>query len=36
LFLVRSRREMWAAMGSKERKFIWMKLIFKRKSNLKP
>lgn len=35
LFLVRSMREMRVAMGSK-RKFTWMKLIFKRKSNLKP
>jgi hypothetical protein len=36
LFLVRRRREMWAAMESKERKFTWMKLMFERKSNLKP
>jgi hypothetical protein len=36
LFLVKRRREMWAAMESKERKFTWMKLMFERKSNLKP
>jgi hypothetical protein len=35
-FMVRSRREMWAAIGDKERKFQWLKLMFERRSNVKP
>jgi hypothetical protein len=35
-FIVRSRREMWAAIGDKERKFQWLKLMFERRSNVKP
>ena len=34
--LVRSRREMWAAIGDKKRKFQWLKLMFERRSNIKP
>jgi len=34
--MVRSRREMWAAIGDKERKFQWLKLMFERRSNVKP
>ncbi|KAI5572555.1 hypothetical protein BDE02_10G019600 [Populus trichocarpa] len=35
-FMVRSMREMWAAIGDKERKFQWLKLMFERRSNVKP
>ncbi|KAL9366958.1 hypothetical protein Peur_038157 [Populus x canadensis] len=34
--MVRSRREMWAAIGDKERKFQWLKLMFERRLNVKP
>ncbi|KAL9382386.1 hypothetical protein Peur_025421 [Populus x canadensis] len=34
--LVRSRREMWATIGDKKRKFQWLKLMFERRSNVKP
>jgi hypothetical protein len=27
---------MWAAIGDKERKFQWLKLMFERRSNVKP
>jgi hypothetical protein len=34
--LVRSRREMWAAIRDKKKKFQWLKLMFERRSNIKP
>ena len=35
-FMVRNRREIWVAIGDKERKFQWLKLMFERRSNVKP
>lgn len=35
-FMVRSKREMWAAIRDKKRKFQWLKLMFERRSNVKP
>jgi hypothetical protein len=35
-FIVTSKREMWAAIGDKKRKFQWLKLMFKRRSYVKP
>ena len=35
-FLVRSKRKIWAAMRNMERKFVWLKLMFERRSNLEP
>jgi len=35
-FIVRSKREIWAAIGDKKRKFQWLKLMFKRRSYIKP
>jgi len=35
-FIIRSKREMWAAIGDKKRKFQWLKLMFERRSYVKP
>ncbi|XP_061958943.1 L10-interacting MYB domain-containing protein-like [Populus nigra] len=35
-FMVRSRREMWAAMGDVDRKFQWLKLMFDRRATYRP
>jgi len=35
-FMGRSRREMWATLGTMKRKLQWLKLTFQRRSNLKP
>jgi hypothetical protein len=34
--MVRNWREIWVAIGDKERKFQWLKLMFERRSNVKP
>jgi len=34
--MVKSRREMWAAIGDKKRKIQWLKLMFERRSNVIP
>jgi hypothetical protein len=33
-FLVRSKKNMWAAIRNMKRKFVWLKLMFERISNL--
>jgi len=35
-FMVRSRREMWAAIGDMDRKFQWLKLMFDRRATYRP
>ena len=35
-FMVRSRREMWAAIGDLDRKIQWLKLMFERRASYKP
>lgn len=35
-FIVRSRREMWAAIGDMDRKFQWLKLMFDRRASYRP
>jgi len=35
-FMVRSRREMWVAIGDMDRKFQWLKLMFDRRANYRP
>jgi len=35
-FMVKSTREMWATIGDNKRKIQWLKLMFERKSNVKP
>jgi hypothetical protein len=35
-FMVRSRREMWAAIGDMDRKFRWLKLMFDRRASYRP
>ena len=35
-FMVRSRREMWAAIGDMDRKVQWLKLMFELRANYRP
>jgi hypothetical protein len=35
-FMVRSKREMWAAIGDMDRKFQWLKLMFDRRASHRP
>ena len=35
-FMVRSRREMWAAIGDLDRKIQWLKLMFERRASYRP
>jgi hypothetical protein len=35
-FLVRKKRKMWETMGNIERKFSWLKLMFEKRSSLRP
>jgi len=35
-FMVKNRREIWATLGDNKRKIQWLKLMFKRRSNVKP
>jgi hypothetical protein len=35
-FMVRSRREMWAAIGDLDRKIQWLKLMFDRRASYRP
>ena len=35
-FMVRNRREVWAAIGDMDRKFQWLKLMFNRRANYQP
>jgi hypothetical protein len=34
--VVKNRREMWATLGDNKRKIQWLKLMFERRSNVKP
>jgi len=35
-FIVRSRREIWAAISDMDRKFQWLELMFDRRANYRP